>query len=152
MAATLVTESLTRRFGHIVAGDFVDLAVSKGEVFGLLGRNGAGKTTLVKMLTTLVPPSAGSAKVGGYDIAAESASVRAIIGYVPQALSADGELTGRENLEIFTRLYDIPRAMRNMRVDEGLAFMGLTHAADHPVRTYSGGTIRRLEIAHCASL
>ena len=80
-----------------------DLAVGEGEVFGLLGRNGAGKTTLIKMLTTLLPPSDGSATVGGFDIAREAARVRAIIGYVPQAISADGELSGRENLEIFAQ-------------------------------------------------
>ena len=143
----LVTLELTRRFGELVAVDALDLAVHEGEVFGLLGRNGAGKTTLIKMLTTLLPPTAGAAKVGGYDIAREPARVRAIIGYVPQALSADGELTGRENLQVFTRLYDIPTGLRRQRIDEGLAFMGLTDAADKRVGAYSGGMIRRLEIA-----
>jgi ABC-2 type transport system ATP-binding protein len=143
----LVTSALTRRFGHLFAVDTLDLAVHEGEVFGLLGRNGAGKTTLIKMLTTLLPPTRGQATVGGFDIAREPARVRAIIGYVPQALSADGELTGRENLQVFTRLYDIPRALRRQRIDEGLAFMDLTDAADKRVSTYSGGMIRRLEIA-----
>jgi len=142
----LVTTALTRRFGDVVAVDALDLTVGEGEVFGLLGRNGAGKTTLIKMLTTLLPPSDGSATVGGFDIAREAARVRAIIGYVPQAISADGELSGRENLEIFTRLYDIPRPLRRARIDEGLAFMDLTTAADRLVSTYSGGMIRRLEI------
>jgi ABC-2 type transport system ATP-binding protein len=85
--------------------------------------------------------------VGGFDVLSEPARVRGIIGYVPQALSADGELTGRENLQVFTRLYDIPRPLRGQRIDEGLAFMGLTDAADKLVGTYSGGMIRRLEIA-----
>ena len=147
MPHILTTSALTRRFGGVVAVDALDLAIGEGEVFGLLGRNGAGKTTLIKMLTTLLPPSDGSATVGGFDIAREAAGVRAVIGYVPQALSADGELTGRENLEIFTRLYDIPRALRRVRIDEGLAFMDLTAAADRLVGTYSGGMIRRLEIA-----
>ncbi|HEX8011063.1 MAG TPA: ATP-binding cassette domain-containing protein [Casimicrobiaceae bacterium] len=147
MAAILITEALTRRFGALAAVDSLDLAIDEGEVFGLLGRNGAGKTTLIKMLTTLLPPSSGRARVGGFDIASESSRVRSIIGYVPQALSADGELTGRENLLIFARLYDIPRRLTAERIAEGLAFMDLTAAADKLVSTYSGGMIRRLEIA-----
>jgi len=118
-----------------------------GEVFGLLGRNGAGKSTLIKMLTTLLPPSAGSAQVAGFDLVRQAAQVRAIIGYVPQALSADGELTGYENLQVFARLYDIPRAMRESRIREALQLMGLADAARKLVGTYSGGMIRRLEIA-----
>jgi len=143
----LITRELTRSFGALRAVDSLDLAVREGEVFGLLGRNGAGKTTLIKMLTTLLPPSAGSATVDGFDVAREPARVRAIIGYVPQALSADGELTGRENLLVFARLYDIAAGLRRQRIDEGLAFMGLADAADRLVATYSGGMIRRLEIA-----
>ncbi len=118
-----------------------------GEVFGLLGRNGAGKSTLIKMLTTLLPPTAGSAQVGGFDIVHQAAQVRAIIGYVPQALSADGELTGYENLQVFARLYDIPRVTRGSRILEALELMGLVGAARKLVGTYSGGMIRRLEIA-----
>jgi len=147
VADVLTTLGLTRRFGHLTAVDSLTLSVGAGEIFGLLGRNGAGKSTLIKMLTTLLPPTAGSARVGGYDIVHDASRVRAIIGYVPQSLSADGELTGRENLEVFARLYDLPRLMRAQRVDEGLAFMGLTEAADTMVRAYSGGMIRRLEIA-----
>jgi len=147
MPDILITHALTRRFGQLLAVDALDLAVRGGEVFGLLGRNGAGKTTLIKMLTTLLPPTSGQATVGGFDIGGAPSSVRAIIGYVPQALSADGELTGRENLQVFARLYDIPRGLQRQRVDEGLAFMGLTDAADKRVNTYSGGMIRRLEIA-----
>lgn len=138
----LITHALTRRFGHLLAVDALELAVREGEVFGLLGRNGAGKTTLIKML----PPSDGYATVGGFDIVSNQARVRAIIGYVPQALSADGGLTGRENLQIFTRLYDIPRPLRKPRIEEALAFMDLADAADKLVSTYSGGMIRRLEI------
>ena len=147
MPDILTTQALTRRFGHQVAVDALDLAVAEGEVFGLLGRNGAGKTTLIKMLTTLLPPSSGHARVGGFDIVTDQSRVRSIIGYVPQAISADGELTGRENLDIFTRLYEIPRALRAQRIDEGLAFMELTESADKRVNAYSGGMIRRLEIA-----
>ena len=143
----MVTDSLTRRFGEAVAVDSLTLSIGKGEVFGLLGRNGAGKTTLIKMLTTLLPPSSGSARVAGFDIVREAEGVRRVIGYVPQALSADGELTGFENLQVFARLYDIPRRLRAERIREGLDLMGLTDAADRLVQKYSGGMIRRLEIA-----
>jgi ABC-2 type transport system ATP-binding protein len=143
----LVADSLSRRFGQLLAVDRLSLSVTAGEVFGLLGRNGAGKSTLIKMLTTLLPPSAGSAQVGGFDIVRQAAQVRGIIGYVPQALSADGELTGYENLQVFARLYDIPRAVREGRIRDALELMGLADAAQRLVGTYSGGMIRRLEIA-----
>lgn len=147
MAQTLVVNSLTRRFGSLLAVDQLSLSIGTGEVFGLLGRNGAGKTTLIKMLTTLLPPTSGSARVCGLDIVQQAAQVRRITGYVPQALSADGELTGYENLKVFAQLYDIPRSLREERVREGLTLMGLADAAGKLVRTYSGGMIRRLEIA-----
>lgn len=143
----LVADSLTRRFGELHAVDALSLSVTAGEVFGLLGRNGAGKSTLIKMLTTLLPPTAGSARVGGFDIVRQAPQVREIIGYVPQALSADGELTGYENLQVFARLYDIPRAIRKERIRDALELMGLADAAQKLVGTYSGGMIRRLEIA-----
>jgi ABC-2 type transport system ATP-binding protein len=141
------TRNLTRHFGRIIAVDRLNLSIEAGEVFGLLGRNGAGKTTVIKMLTTLLPPSSGHATVAGYDIITRPAAVRRVIGYVPQALSADGELTGYENLLIFARLFDIPRAQREVRIREALAFMGLTEVADQLVKSYSGGMIRKLEIA-----
>ena len=143
----LQTDALTRRFGSHAAVDGVSLAVARGEVFGLLGRNGAGKSTLIKMLTTLLPPSAGSARIEGFDIRTQADRVRKLIGYVPQALSADGELTGYENLLVFARLYELPRAEREPRIRESLAFMDLQEAAQRLVGTYSGGMIRRLEIA-----
>ena len=90
----------------------LSLAVADGEVFGLLGPNGAGKTTTIKMLTTLLPPTSGTATVAGFDIVRPAGEVRRVIGYVPQLLSADGTLTGYENLLIFAKLYDIPRAER----------------------------------------
>ena len=147
MAAILVTESLSRRFGDVMAVDSLTLSIERGEVFGLLGRNGSGKTTLIKMLTTLLSPTSGSARIAGFDIVQQSESVRRLIGYVPQALSADGELTGFENLQVFARLYDIPRPLRAERIREGLELMGLSDGANRLVRTYSGGMIRRLEIA-----
>ena len=145
--AILETEELTRRFGTLTAVDALTISVDAGEVFGLLGPNGAGKTTAIKMLTTLLPPTSGKARVAGFDITRQAASVRRMIGYVPQALSVDGSLTGYENLLIFAKLYDIPRKERKTRLRDALAFMGLSDAADKLVREYSGGMIRRLEIA-----
>jgi len=145
--AILETQALTRRFGTLTAVDALTISVDTGEVFGLLGPNGAGKTTAIKMLTTLLPPTSGSARVAGFDIARHAGDVRRVIGYVPQMLSADGALSGYENLLIFAKLYDLPRTEREARVRGALAFMGLADAADKLVRTYSGGMIRRLEIA-----
>ena len=141
------TTELTRRFGSLAAVDGMNIAVEGGEVFGLLGPNGAGKTTAVKMLTTLLPPTSGNARVGGFDVVHHQGDVRRVIGYVPQALSADGSLTGYENLLIFAKLYDIPGKERKARIDDALDFMGLTEVAGRLVREYSGGMIRRLEIA-----
>jgi ABC-2 type transport system ATP-binding protein len=138
---------LRKLYGDFVAVDSINLSAEQGEVFGLLGPNGAGKSTTIKMLVTLLPPSGGSASVGGYDIVKQSSDVRRVIGYVPQALSADGNLTGMENLMVFAKLYDVPRGEQRPRVDEALDFMGLTEAAGRMVNTYSGGMIRRLEIA-----
>src|SRR5437660_6437067 len=138
---------LIKRFGEQTAVDSVSFAVAEGEVFGLLGPNGAGKSTIIKILTTLLPPTSGSASVVGFDVTRQQMAVRRRIGYVPQALSADGNLTGYENLLIFAKLYDLPRTERTAKVRAALAFMGLQDAADRLVRTYSGGMIRRLEVA-----
>lgn len=141
------TRELTRRFGAVLAVDHVSFSIDGGEVLGLLGRNGAGKTTVIKMLTTLLPPSSGEASIAGFDVMRDASRVRRTIGYVPQALSADGELTGYENLLVFARLYDIPRAEIPGRIAEALAFMELEAFSGKLVKTYSGGMIRRLEIA-----
>lgn len=130
----LETDALTRRFGALTAVDRLTISVDAGEVFGLLGPNGAGKRTAIKMLTTLLPPTSGTARVAGYDISAQASEVRRVIGYVPQLVSADGTLTGYENLLIFAKLYDIPRSERESRVREALDFMGLAEAADKLVR------------------
>ncbi len=143
----LETEALTRRFGELTAVDHFTLSVDAGETFGLLGPNGAGKTTVIKMLTTLLPVTEGKGRVAGYDIERRPNEVRRSIGYVPQILSADGTLTGYENLLVFAKLYDIPASERIPRIREALHVMGLEDAADRLVRTYSGGMIRRLEIA-----
>jgi ABC-2 type transport system ATP-binding protein len=139
--------ALTRRFGDVVAVSSLDLAIPAGIIFGLLGPNGAGKSTTIKMLTTLLPPTSGTARVAGFDVIREPSRVRERIGYVPQLLSADGGLTGRENLVFSAKLYGIPRPERKPRIDESLAFMGLTAAASKLVKTYSGGMVRRLELA-----
>src|SRR5438067_7497998 len=138
---------LVKRFGENIAVERVSFSVSRGEVFGLLGPNGAGKSTIIKILTTLLPPTGGQASVVGYDVTKQPMAVRRRIGYVPQALSADGSLTGYENLLVFAQLYDLPRAEQAVKVRKALAFMGLEDAADKLVRTYSGGMIRRLEVA-----
>jgi len=143
----LEMRALTRRFGDVTAVDALTIDVQAGQVFGLLGSNGAGKTTVIKMLTTLLPPTSGIARVAGFDIRKQAARVRRVIGYVPQMISADGTLTGYENLLIFAKLYDIPRREREARIAEALALMELTEAAGRLVREYSGGMIRRLEIA-----
>jgi len=143
----LATAGLTRRFGNLIAVDGLNLTVAEAEVFGLLGPNGAGKTTVIKMLTTLLPPTAGTATVGGFDIRRQPAWVRAAIGYVPQLVSVDGALTGHENLLMFAKLYGVPRALRRDRIGEALNFAGLQEAAGREVRGYSGGMVRRLELA-----
>jgi ABC-2 type transport system ATP-binding protein len=146
-APAVVTTALTRRFGELTAVDSLDLTIDAGVIFGLLGPNGAGKSTLVKMLTTLLPPSSGNATVAGLDIIRAPSAVRRHIGYVPQLVSADPELTGYENLRFSAKLYDVPRAERDARIAESLAFMGIAEASHRLVRTYSGGMVRRLEIA-----
>ncbi|MDD5370177.1 MAG: ATP-binding cassette domain-containing protein [Anaerolineaceae bacterium] len=143
----LRTEALTRAYASLKAVDQLSISIEAGEVFGLLGPNGAGKTTTIKMLTTLLPPTSGRALVAGYDIQHQPAQVRRKIGYVPQLISADGTLTGYENLLIFSKLYDLPRADRETRIHAALNFMELEESANKLVRQYSGGMIRRLEIA-----
>ncbi len=143
----IATEALTRRFGDLIAVADVSMAVSHGEIFGLIGPNGAGKSTLIKMLTTLLPPSSGTARVAGFDVVEQSAEVRRRIGYVPQLLSADRSLTGFENMLLSARLYAIPRRERRQRIAEALDAMSLTEAASRLVHNYSGGMIRALEIA-----
>ena len=138
---------LTYRFGPQTAVSGLDLEITPGETFGLLGPNGAGKTTTIRMLTTLLKPMEGGVAVFGVSAAAHPMIVRRMIGYVPQLLSADATLTGRENVELFARLFDVPRKVRAERGASALAAMGLEDAADRIVKTYSGGMIRRLELA-----
>ncbi|MCQ4083787.1 ATP-binding cassette domain-containing protein [Streptomyces sp. RB6PN25] len=134
-------------FGSTKAVDGVDLSVRTGEVFGLLGPNGAGKTTAIRVITTLLPVPAGVVRVFGYDVARQKMNVRRLLGYVPQQLSADASLTGRENVALFARVFDVSRKERAERVVQALEAVGLTEAADRLAGTYSGGMVRRLELA-----
>jgi ABC-2 type transport system ATP-binding protein len=138
---------MRHRFGDTVAVDGVDLEVAAGTVFGLLGPNGAGKTTTIRMITTLLPAPIGTIEIFGVDVARHKLAVRRSIGYVPQQLSADGSLTGRENVALFARLFDVPRARRRQVVDISLESVGLADVAGRTAGTYSGGMIRRLELA-----
>jgi len=135
---------LSRSFGNLIAVDKLDLDVGN-EIFGLLGPNGAGKSTTVMMLTTLLKPSSGTAKVCGYDVVKDSKKVRSKISYVPQDMAVDRKLTGRENVLFYAKLYGIPN--RNSKVDEVIEMMGLSDRAGDLVVTYSGGMRRRLELA-----
>jgi ABC-2 type transport system ATP-binding protein len=141
------TFQLTRRYDSVIAVDHLEFRAAEGSIFGLLGPNGAGKSTLIKMLTTLLPPSSGTATVAGFDVVRKPADVRRNIGYVAQLLSADGDLTGYENLLISAKLYGLRGKDREERIAEALDFMNLAEAAQRRVKQYSGGMIRRLEIA-----
>jgi len=145
--AAVICQDVTYRFAEHTAVDHVNLFIRPGETYGLLGPNGAGKTTTIRMLTTLLRPATGRITVFGTNTTAQPMRVRRMIGYVPQLLSADASLTGQENVELFARLFDVPRAVRKERVEEALAAMGLTEPAERLVKTYSGGMVRRLELA-----
>jgi ABC-2 type transport system ATP-binding protein len=134
-------------FGDHRAVDSLDLTVWAGECFGLLGPNGAGKTTAIRILNTLLPLREGSVQIFGLDVRRQAMAVRRLLGYVPQQLSIEGSLTGRENVSWFARLFDVPRAERSDRVAEALEMVDLTDAADRMAATYSGGMVRRLELA-----
>ncbi|MBZ5597328.1 MAG: ATP-binding cassette domain-containing protein [Acidobacteriia bacterium] len=145
--AAVEIRQLSRSFGSRKAVDNLSLHLPAGQIFGLLGPNGAGKSTTIKMLTTLLPPTSGSATVAGFDIARQPGCVRRSIGYVPQVISAEGSLTGYENLLVFAKLYGIRRSLRKKRIQQILEFMGLAEVQNVLVQKYSGGMIRRLEIA-----
>ncbi|MFE9444333.1 ATP-binding cassette domain-containing protein [Streptomyces sp. NPDC006602] len=141
----VLSEGLEKRFGAVHALRGLDLAVATGTVCGILGPNGAGKTTAVRLLTTLLRPDAGSARIAGHDLVREAAAVRRRIGVTGQYASVDGDLTGRENLRLFARLHRVPGPAE--RAGELLDRFGLTEAADRPASTYSGGMRRRLDLA-----
>ncbi|MFJ5263013.1 ATP-binding cassette domain-containing protein [Streptomyces sp. NPDC088387] len=141
----VLSEGLEKRFGEVRALRGLDLAVAAGSVCGLLGPNGAGKTTAVRLLTTLLRPDAGSARIAGHDLVRDAAAVRARIGVTGQYASVDGDLTGRQNLRLFARLHRVRDAAA--RADELLERFALTGAADRAASTYSGGMRRRLDLA-----
>ncbi|MFJ6087308.1 ATP-binding cassette domain-containing protein [Streptomyces sp. NPDC092369] len=141
----VLSEGLEKRFGEVRAVRGLDLAVARGTVCGVLGPNGAGKTTAVRLLTTLLRPDAGSARIAGHDLVREPAAVRRSIGVTGQYASVDGDLTGRENLRLFARLHRV-RGPAD-RAGELLDRFGLGEAADRPASTYSGGMRRRLDLA-----
>src|SRR5882724_168080 len=140
-------EGVVKRFGATVALDGAGLEVPGGMVFGLLGPNGAGKTTLVRILATLLAPDAGRAEVFGHDVAGEPAAVRELLGLTGQFAAVDELLTGRENLEMFGRLFKLPREQAGRRASELLERFELADAADRTAKTYSGGMRRRLDLA-----
>jgi ABC-2 type transport system ATP-binding protein len=147
MTNAIEVRELVKRFGDFTAVKGISFDVAEGEIFGLLGPNGAGKSTLIRMLTTLVSPSAGSARVGGCDIVSEANGVRRAIGVIPQAMTSDLELSAEENLIIFAKLYGVPRKKRKRLIAELLEAVELTQWADKPVKNMSGGMRRRVEIA-----
>ena len=143
----IVVQGLTKRFGDLVALDHVDFDVPVGTVFGLLGPNGAGKTTTIRILTTILRPDGGSAAILGLDVVRDASAVREQIGLAGQYAAVDANLTGRENLRLMGRLEQLPRRLYLSRADELLDRFELTAAAGRPVRTYSGGMRRRLDVA-----
>jgi ABC-2 type transport system ATP-binding protein len=143
----VLVDDLVVRFGGLTAVAGVSFAVAPGEVFGLLGPNGAGKTTTIRVLTTLLAATAGRAVVAGFDVREDGLAVRASIGYIPQAISVDGALTGRENLDFYARVTGVPRGERQERIEQAIASMDLEAMLDRLARRLSGGMLRRLEIA-----
>jgi ABC-2 type transport system ATP-binding protein len=147
--AGIEAQQLVREFkGGITAVAGIDLTVAPGEIYGFLGPNGAGKSTTVHMLTTLLPPTSGTARVAGYDIVKDGPKVRSAIGAALQEAALDGLLTGREHIRLQTSLHGLPRRERDARGNELLERVGLTRAADRKVNGYSGGMKRRLDLAH----
>jgi ABC-2 type transport system ATP-binding protein len=136
-----------KRFGTFTAVDGISFDVAQGEIFGLLGPNGAGKSTLIRMMTTLVPPTSGTAVINGFDVLTQPDEVRKSIGVIPQAMTSDLELSVEENLVIFAKLYGVPRDRRSRIIHELLEAVELSAWADKPVKNLSGGMRRRVEIA-----
>ncbi|HEY1793855.1 MAG TPA: ATP-binding cassette domain-containing protein [Opitutaceae bacterium] len=139
--------SLTKRFGDFCAVDALSFNVDHGEIFGLLGPNGAGKSTLLRMLTTLVPPTSGTALVGGHDVVSEANLVRETIGVIPQAMTSDLDLSADENMMVYAKLYGIPAERSRPIIDRLLRAVDLLQWREKPLKNYSGGMRRRLEIA-----
>src|SRR5919199_1098938 len=147
MEAVVEAQRLVKTYGKVPAVQGIDLTVRRGEVFGFLGPNGAGKSTTISILCTLLAPTSGKALVAGFDVARQPGAVRARIGLVFQDPSLDDQLTARENLEFHAFVYNVPRSERRQRIDGVLEMVELSDRAGSPVRTFSGGMKRRLEIA-----
>ena len=139
--------AITKKFGAFTAVDGISFSVEHGEIFALLGPNGAGKSTLIRMLTTLIPVTSGSASICGHDVTKEANTVRRLIGVIPQAMTSDLELSVEENLLIYAKLYGVPRERRRRLMSELLEAVELTKWKDKPVKNLSGGMRRRVEIA-----
>ena len=147
MTYAIDVRSIVKKFGDFTAVDGVSFAVEEGEIFGLLGPNGAGKSTLIRMLVTLLPPTSGTALVGGFDIAKQPDDVRRTIGVIPQAMTSDLELSVEENLLIYAKLYGVPKEKRKKLIPELLQSVELLQWKDKQVKFLSGGMRRRVEIA-----
>jgi ABC-2 type transport system ATP-binding protein len=145
--AAIDVRNIVKKFGDFTAVKGISFKVEDGQIFGLLGPNGAGKSTLIRMLTTLVPPTSGTALVGGADIAKDPDAVRRTIGVIPQAMTSDLELSVQENLLFYAQLYGVPKAKRTRLIAELLESVQLTQWADKLVKNLSGGMRRRVEIA-----
>ena len=140
-------EHLTKKFGDLTAVNDVSFQVAEQEIFGLLGPNGAGKTTLIRMMTTLTPPTSGTARIAGHDIRTDADGVRHALGVIPQAFTSDPELTANENMLIHAKLYGVPADRREKLIHNLLESVDLLKFREALVRTFSGGMRRRLEIA-----
>jgi ABC-2 type transport system ATP-binding protein len=147
MSIAIDVRGIVKTFGNFTAVDGISFAVESGEIFGLLGPNGAGKSTLIRMMTTLMPPTAGTAVINGHDVATRADDVRRSIGVIPQAMTTDLELSVEENLLIFAKLYGVPREKRTRLITELLAAVELLQWRDKQVKQLSGGMRRRVEIA-----
>lgn len=145
--AAIEVEHIVKKYGDFTAVDDVSFSVKEGEIFGLLGPNGAGKSTLIRMMTTLIPITAGTAKIAEHNVAKEPNAARRMIGVIPQALTSDLDLTVEENMNIYAKLYDVPAKERQASIEELLQLVDLTKWRDAQTKTLSGGMRRRLEIA-----
>src|SRR5271170_5617328 len=145
--SAIEVEHLTKKFGDLVAVNGVSFQVAEQEIFGLLGPNGAGKTTLIRMMTTLTPPTSGTARIAGHDIVKDADGARHALGVIPQAFTSDPELTAEENMLIHAKLYGVPKATRRALVKQLLESVDLAKFSGALIRTFTGGKRRRLEIA-----
>ena len=142
--SAIEVERIVKKYGEFTAVDDVSFSVKEGEIFGLLGPNGAGKSTLIRMMTTLIPITKGTAKIAGHDVSKEPNAARRMIGVIPQALTSDLDLTVAENMNIYAKLYDVPARQRQDSINELLELVDLTKWRDAATKTLSGGMLPRL--------